>query len=52
MSENSNNEEMELDLNMENLKIVILLVAVVRKKVMKQIIIVIDVMIQTIFQIY
>ena len=43
---------MELDLNMENLKIVILLVAVVRKKVMKQIIIVIDVMIQTIFQIY
>ena len=43
---------MELDLNMENLKIVILLVAVVQKKVMKQIIIVIDVMIQTIFQIY
>ena len=43
---------MELDLNMENLKIVILLVAVVRKKAMKQIIIVIDVMTQTIFLIY
>ena len=52
MSENSNNEEMELDLNMENLKIVILLVAVVQKKVMKQIIIVINVMTQTIFLIY